>query len=144
VHDPENAAPTASGFGDRLRQAREAQKISIHEVATRLHLKPAVILALEEHRYHDLPGAAFARGYLRAYARLMRLDVEGSLQSEQLKDDGAMIHPLAGLSSPKIGGSGWMFKIAGYLIVAALGCGWCPGGRGGGTTRWIKSFPWKA
>jgi len=110
----------ASGFGDRLRQAREAQKMSIDEVATRLNLKPAIVQALEKDQYQHLPCAAYARGYLRGYARLMRLDVEGFVPNEQLEDDGALIHPFLGLGTQKTVGGEWVFKIAGYLMVGAL------------------------
>ncbi|MGH8579281.1 MAG: helix-turn-helix domain-containing protein [Gammaproteobacteria bacterium] len=111
----------ASGFGDRLRQAREAQKMAIEEVAARLNLKPAIVQALEEDQYQHLPSAAYARGYLRGYARLMRVDVEGFVHNEQLEDDGALIHPFSGLGTQKTISGGWVFKIAGYLIVGALG-----------------------
>lgn len=109
-----------SGFGDRLRQAREAQKMSIDEVAARLNLKPAIVQALEEDRYQHLPSAAYARGYLRGYARLMRLDAEGFVRNKQLEDGGALIRPFSGLTQTTVSG-GWAVKIASYLIVAALG-----------------------
>ncbi|MGH6634822.1 MAG: RodZ domain-containing protein [Gammaproteobacteria bacterium] len=111
----------ASGFGDRLRQAREAQRMSIDEVAARLNLKPAIVQALEEDQYQHLRPAAYARGYLRGYARLMRLDAEGFLHKERLEDDGALIHPFSGLGTQETIGGGWVFKIAGYLIVGVLG-----------------------
>lgn len=111
----------ASGFGDRLRQTREAQKMSIGEVAARLNLKPAIVQALEKDQYQHLPSAAYVRGYLRGYARLLRLDVEGLMHNNHLEDDGALIHPFSGLGTQKAVGDGWVFKIAGYLIVGALG-----------------------
>jgi len=110
----------ASGFGVRLRQAREAHKLSIDEVAARLNLKPAVVLALEEDRYQHLPSAAYTRGYLRGYARLMGLDAEGFVH-KQLEDDECLIHPFSGLGRQKTVGGGWLFKIAGYLILGVLG-----------------------
>ncbi len=109
-----------SGFGVRLRQAREAHKLSVDEVAARLNLKPAVVLALEEDRYQHLPSAAYTRGYLRGYARLMGLDAEGFVH-KQLQDDGCLIHSFSWLGRQKTIGGGWLFKIAGYLILGVLG-----------------------
>lgn len=121
MQDRESTAPMASGFGIRLRQAREAYKLSIDEVAARLNLKPAIVLALEEDRYQHLPSAAYTRGYLRGYARLMGLDAEGFAHKALEEDDGCLIHPFSGLGRQKTVGGGWLFKIAGYLSLGVLG-----------------------
>lgn len=59
--------------GRRLRAAREAGHISVAEVASHLRLDPQLISALEEDNFEKLPGAAYVCGYLRSYARLLRL-----------------------------------------------------------------------
>lgn len=59
--------------GRRLRAAREALGISITEAAGHLRLDPQLITALEEDKYDSLPGAAYVCGYLRAYARVLKL-----------------------------------------------------------------------
>lgn len=59
--------------GRRLRAAREIAQISISEAAGHLRLDPQLITALEEDRYEALPGAAYVCGYLRSYARLLKL-----------------------------------------------------------------------
>jgi len=59
--------------GRRLRAAREAGHISVAEVASHLRLDPQLISALEDDKYEKLPGAAYVCGYLRSYARLLRL-----------------------------------------------------------------------
>ncbi|MGH8593041.1 MAG: helix-turn-helix domain-containing protein, partial [Gammaproteobacteria bacterium] len=122
MHDRESTAPAVSGFGGRLRQAREAHKLSIDEVAAQLNLKPTVIVALEQDRYQDLASAAFARGYLRGYARLLGLDAESFIQSnKQLAIGGCLIRPHTAQPGLKTGDSDLLFKIAGCLIVAVLG-----------------------
>jgi cytoskeleton protein RodZ len=55
--------------GEMLRVAREALNISSREMADRLNWMPAYLIAVEENRFEALRGAAFARGYLRTYAK---------------------------------------------------------------------------
>ncbi len=60
--------------GALLRQAREQAGLSIDEMAERLNLLRSFLSALESDDYRRLPGATFARGYLRNYARALKLD----------------------------------------------------------------------
>ncbi len=60
--------------GQTLRNAREAQGMSIPEVAYSLKLNPRQIEAIESGRFDLLPGSAFTRGFLRNYARLLKID----------------------------------------------------------------------
>lgn len=74
---PSSAAPVVTDIsvGETLRQAREAQGFSLAEVANALKLNVRQVEALEAGRFDDLPGLAFTRGFLRNYARLLKLDV---------------------------------------------------------------------
>lgn len=65
---------TADTPGARLRAAREALGISPREMADRLNWLPAHVSVIEEDRFEEFRGAAFIRGYLRAYARALNLD----------------------------------------------------------------------
>ncbi len=73
--------PTSVGPGQRLRLAREACHLSRTDVATRLHLSTHFIEAIEDDNYHKLPALSFARGYLRAYARILGLPAEEIIKS---------------------------------------------------------------
>lgn len=75
-----------SGPGRRLRQAREAAGLSVDYVAAELHLAPPTILALERGAYESLPAPVFVSGYLRNYARLLRLDPEPVVKAYQAED----------------------------------------------------------
>jgi cytoskeleton protein RodZ len=57
--------------GALLRTAREASGLSIEEVADRLRLNEALVLAMEEDRFGLLGAPVFARGHLRNYAVLV-------------------------------------------------------------------------
>jgi len=67
-------APSPPGFGRVLAQAREQQGISLADIAARLRLHPRQISALEEERLESLPEAPFVRGFVRNYAKELRLD----------------------------------------------------------------------
>ncbi len=66
-----SARPGLASPGARLRAAREARGLSIEEVADRLRLNVALVLAMEEDRLGLLGAPVFARGHLRNYAMLV-------------------------------------------------------------------------
>lgn len=63
-----------SSPGALLRTARESRGHSIEEVAYALKLTPKQVAAIEQDSFDLLPGATFARGFVRNYARIMNLD----------------------------------------------------------------------
>ncbi len=63
--------PGPGSPGAQLRQAREGLDLSIEEVADRLRLNEALVLAMEEDRFGLLGAPVFARGHLRNYAALV-------------------------------------------------------------------------
>lgn len=69
-------AQAAGGVGAELARAREALGLSVADIAQQLKFAPRQIEALEQERYQDLPAGTFARGMLRSYARLLKLDAE--------------------------------------------------------------------
>ncbi len=69
----------ATGVGAELAQAREAQGLALADVAQQLKFATRQIEALEQERFGALPGPTIARGMLRNYARLLKLDPEALL-----------------------------------------------------------------
>jgi len=67
-------AGDAAAVGRELAQAREALGFSIADAAQQLKFAPRQLEALEQGRMEALPAGTFARGMVRAYARLLRLD----------------------------------------------------------------------
>jgi cytoskeleton protein RodZ len=80
-----------SSVGDTLRRTREAQGMSISEVASSLKLNARQIEALESGRFDLLPGFAFTRGFLRNYARLLKIDAAPLLAAIQTPFDEANV-----------------------------------------------------
>jgi cytoskeleton protein RodZ len=68
--------PPTTGVGEELARAREAQGLSLAAVAQQLKFGARQIEALEQERFDALPGGTFARGMVRSYARLLRIDPE--------------------------------------------------------------------
>ena len=91
-------AADAGGIGDTLRRAREAHGLSRVDLAYRIKLEPRVIEQLESDAYDKLPPAAFVRGYLRALAKELELDVAPLLAHLDARDDSAP--PSSATSNP--------------------------------------------
>lgn len=60
--------------GTMLQAARQAQKISEREAADRLNMMPGYVAILERDDYNALRSPAFARGYVKAYGKMLGLD----------------------------------------------------------------------
>ena len=62
--------------GNILQQERQRLGLNEREVADQLHITIHYVRALESNNYEKLPGAIFAKGYLKSYALFLGLDVE--------------------------------------------------------------------
>ncbi len=68
------AARVALSPGTQLASARNAMGWTVEQVAAQLKLATRQIVALEADDYAALPEPAVVRGFIRAYAKLLRLD----------------------------------------------------------------------
>ena len=82
-------------IGTQLRQAREAQSISLDQVAQATHIRLHYLEALEADQFEMLPSSAQLRGFLRAYGDYLKLN-SGELVRSLEKD--SSVSPI--LSSP--------------------------------------------
>ena len=76
----ENSPQEAARVGEELREARLALGISVEDAATQLRINKRYLLALEEGRVKDLPGAAYAVGFVRSYANALGLDADDAVR----------------------------------------------------------------
>lgn len=74
MSQPEVAVATRANPGETLRQARENKGWSTSQVAGQLNLTENSLRQLEQGNFDQLPGHTFARGYVRAYAKLLGMD----------------------------------------------------------------------
>ena len=87
--EDEQAAPAQSSrsLGQQLAAEREAKGWTIEYVASQLNLAARQIHALEQENYAALPGMASVRGFVRAYAKLLKIDANplvALIASEQI------------------------------------------------------------
>ncbi|MFB9288759.1 helix-turn-helix domain-containing protein [Pseudoduganella plicata] len=64
----------AQAPGAQLAAQREAMGLSIDQIADQLKLAPRQVVAIEQGDYASLPNMAVTRGFIRAYAKVVRLD----------------------------------------------------------------------
>jgi cytoskeleton protein RodZ len=76
IPEDEQAAPAQAdlSLGQQLAAQREAKGWTIEYVASQLNLAARQIQALESENYAALPGMASVRGFVRAYAKLLKID----------------------------------------------------------------------
>lgn len=72
----EDYAAEAARIGDELREARLALGLTVEDMAARLRIRRPYLEALEEGRVGDLPGVAYAVGFIRTYAAALGLDAD--------------------------------------------------------------------
>lgn len=120
--DAVDFSPTSSP-GGLLRRERETQGLSVEEVATALNLRPAVVVGLEADNYEQVPIAAYRRGYLRAYARLLGIDDRPVLDAYRHSFGGQetehRVTPVQ-VTRPPSRIAAWLFKLVTLLVIAGL------------------------
>ena len=123
---PGDDAAFAATPGATLAAAREANGLSIIEVAEQMRISPRQVEAIEADRYGDLPGAVFVRGFVRNYARLLRLDPVPLLHALEPALGGDVplrAHEIAGTlpeANRRSHGRFWWAVIAIVILLAAL------------------------
>lgn len=78
--------------GSKLRAAREAKGLSLEQVARDTRIRVEYLAALETMNVNLIPGAAYARAYLRSYVKFLGLTEEDLLvqyenESARLRED---------------------------------------------------------
>ena len=81
-----------------LARARNSQGLSLAEVAEHLKITESYVRAIEESAFDDLPQAAFVRGYVRNYAKMV------GLSGQQLVDDYDQFTGNSSLEAPRLQG----------------------------------------
>lgn len=73
-HSEAAASTSLANPGETLRAARESKSWPLSSVAKQLNLSERSLTQIEAGDFSQLPGHTFARGYVRAYAKLLGLD----------------------------------------------------------------------
>ncbi|MFQ6573300.1 RodZ domain-containing protein [Pseudomonas sp. UM16] len=124
---PELAAATRENPGDILRQARESRDWSQAEVARKLNLTVSSLNNLETGAFDKLPGHTFARGYIRAYAKLLDMDqatlVQAFDQCTGTHAQGSDVHALGRIEEPVRLSHNILRIVSLLLLVVVIGGG---------------------
>lgn len=126
----EAAAPTLANPGETLRTAREQKNWTLGAVAQQLNLSERSLAQIEAGDFSQLPGHTFARGYVRAYAKLLGLDQNRLVQEFDLHtgtdSSGASVNSLGRIDEPVRLSHNIVrfFTFALVLIVAAAAFFW--------------------
>src|SRR3569623_3179889 len=73
---PRAAVEPRIGHGARLREAREARRLTVEAAASQLRIDVSLLRALDADEYDKFAAPIFVTGHLRAYARLLDLPPE--------------------------------------------------------------------
>ena len=120
---PEVVAANRVNPGETLRQARESNGWSLAEVALKLNLTTTSLGNLEAGAFDKLPGHTFARGYIRAYAKLLGTDqavlVQQFDQFTGTDSQGSNVHGLGRIEEP-VRVSHTILRIVSLLLLIAV------------------------
>ena len=120
---PEVVAANRVNPGETLRQARESNGWSLAEVALKLNLTTTSLGNLEAGAFDKLPGHTFARGYIRAYAKLLGIDqtvlVQEFDQFTGTDSQGSSVHGLGRIEEP-VRVSHTILRIVSLLLLVAV------------------------
>jgi cytoskeleton protein RodZ len=64
-----------ASVAEQLRSAREAQNLSVRQIAEITNVRSDHIRAIEEGNYDVFSAPVYIRGFVRTYAKLLKLDV---------------------------------------------------------------------
>jgi len=124
---PEDVAANRVNPGETLRQARESNGWSLAEVALKLNLTSTSLANLEAGAFDKLPGHTFARGYIRAYAKLLGIDqavlVQEFDQFTGTDAQGSNVHGLGRIEEPTRVSHTILRIVSLLLLIAVVGGG---------------------
>lgn len=97
--DSEDAKEAQEAVGKLLFDTRKSQGLEVSDVARVLRISQKYLEAIEDGRNSDLPGTAYAIGFVRSYAEHLNLD--GAEIVRRYKDEDKALGDKTQLSFPK-------------------------------------------
>jgi cytoskeletal protein RodZ len=112
-----------SQLGERFRQARETQGLSLAQAATETRIRQQMLSALEDGRYDLLPNDVVSKGFVRNYAQLLGLPTDEMVDLYRLERGASgpiQIKPVANAPRPRSYGLPGFFAVF-FVTVALVG-----------------------
>lgn len=94
-------AMTPRTVGQTLREAREARGLTLRDIAGITKIQVATLECLENDRFDEIHAEVFVRGFLRAFAREVRVDADAIVAS-YLEQQGISSAPRTEVPAPAI------------------------------------------
>ena len=118
--------PGAVQVGTEIREARESHGWSLEAVAAQLRIRQPYLEAIEAGRADDLPGSAYAVGFLRTYAAAVGLDADAL--AERFRQGATEVNRRTELAFPapvpQRGMPAGAVVLLGAVVVVAAYAGW--------------------
>lgn len=108
-------------IGSQLSRTRQAQGLSVSDVAARLRIRRKFVEALENEDWHDVGEFVYVRGFLKNYADLLGLDPQPLLLGLRESYQAA-----AGASAPPPNGYGYYAALNAQRSSAPKNARWFP------------------
>lgn len=122
---PEQYANKQS-IGEMLRSRREELHLSLEDISQRLRIRLVFLKALEDGQIDQLPGIAYASGFLRSYAEFLGLNVDEVIKRFRFEHQGTEYKQklLFPAPVPQSGVPAAVIIFAGLLIIVGGYVGW--------------------
>lgn len=125
-HSEAAASTPLANPGETLRAARESKSWPLSSVAKQLNLSERSLTQIEAGDFSQLPGHTFARGYVRAYAKLLGLDqnrlVQQFDQHTGTDATGSSVNSLGHIDQP-VRLSRMMVRFFTFILTLVIGVG---------------------
>lgn len=128
--------------GEMLAIRREELGYSLAQAADALRIRYVYLQAIEDGRYHDLPGTAYAIGFVRSYAEFLGLEPEEAVKRFKQEIHGLERAPSLSFPVPKPEGKipgGALILISVLLIALGYGAWYFLTTSGNQTTEIVPS-----
>ena len=112
--------PLRPSPGARLRELREARGLTLEAASEATHVKARYLDALEREDVESLLAAAYAKSFLKAYARLLEADETLIDQYRDLIHDRWLTESPPGEREPAGGGGGRLILLGAFGVAAIV------------------------
>lgn len=119
-----------NGIGEQLRERREALGYTLKEVAEQTRIRKVYLTHIEGEEFNALPGDAYVKGFIRAYARFLKMPADPLVQALYARDvppshddqESSLTPAQAPVSLPAAKPHGdWSMFFVGLIVVMLLG-----------------------
>jgi cytoskeleton protein RodZ len=114
--------------GEKLRAAREAQKLELSEIASRTRIPQRHLEAIENGNYSGLPSTTYAMGFAKSYARAVGIDevaigreLRGELGDRPERPAAPLPYDFNERSRVPSSGIAWAGAIVAILVLIGVG-----------------------